>query len=96
MKTVTSRPCLCMTLAVDWDIKHEITEHDILVLSHRIRKLIICTADQCLCFCYTDSTIPIYVLNFNLLACFCDCTGCFVADLVVDFPCNHQENMSVQ
>ena len=35
------------------------------------------TAHQRLCFCYTDST-----QNFKLVACFCDCTGCFMSDLV--------------
>ena len=44
-----------------------------------------CEADQRLCFCYTDSTIISLVLkseNFKLLACFCDCAGRFVSDLV--------------
>ena len=36
-----------------------------------------CTADQRLCFRYTDSTIPRL-----LLACFCDCPGRFMSDLV--------------
>ena len=47
-------------------------------------------ADQCLCFRYTDSTIPLLPKdkNFKLLAIFCDCTvfcDCtarFVSDLV--------------
>ena len=35
-----------------------------------------CTVDQCLCFCYRDSTINlINIQNFQLLAFFCDCTG---------------------
>ena len=43
-------------------------------------------ADQRLCFCYSDSTVPF----FKLLAIFCVCTGRFVSDLfgnhIVGFP----------
>ena len=38
-----------------------------------------CEADQRLCFRFTDSTLS---LLLKLLACFCDCTGRFVSDLV--------------
>ena len=38
-----------------------------------------CEADQRLCFCYMDNTIP---LNFQPLTIFCDCTARFVSDLV--------------
>ena len=38
-------------------------------------------ADQRLCFRYSDSTVPL-LLNFKLLALFCDCTGRSVSDLV--------------
>ena len=38
-----------------------------------------CAADQRLCFCYTDSTIP---LLFKPLAIFCGSTARFVSDLV--------------
>ena len=43
-----------------------------------------CKADQLLCFLYTDRTISLLLKykNFKLLACFCDCTGRFVSDLV--------------
>ena len=43
-----------------------------------------CTADQRLCFRYSDSTMSLllYSQNFKPLACFCDCTGRFVSDLV--------------
>ena len=42
-----------------------------------------CTADQHLCFRYTDSTIPLLPLqNFKPLAIFCGCTAQFVSDLV--------------
>ena len=41
----------------------------------------ICTADQRLCFCYSDSTISLHP-NFKLLATFYICTGRFVLDLV--------------
>ena len=43
-----------------------------------------CEADQRLCFRYTDSTSPRLLIpkNFKPLACFCDCTGWFVSDLV--------------
>ena len=51
-----------------------------------------CEADQRLCFCYSDSTIPL-LLKFEiykLLALFCACTGRFVSDLfgnhIVGFP----------
>ena len=41
-----------------------------------------CEADQRLCFRYSDSTIPLLLIqNFKLLALFCDCTGRFVSDL---------------
>ena len=47
-------------------------------------------ADQRLCFRYSDSTIPLLLQNFKLLACFCSCTGRFVSDLfgnhIVGFP----------
>ena len=39
-----------------------------------------CEADQCLCFRYLDSTFPL-VLNFKLLALFCDGTRRFGSDL---------------
>ena len=47
-------------------------------------------ADQRLCFRYTDSTIPLLLLqNFKPLTIFCDCTARFASDLVgtqiVDF-----------
>ena len=36
-------------------------------------------ADQCLCFCYTDSTISLLLKSeFSSV---CDCTGRFVSDL---------------
>ena len=41
-------------------------------------------ADQCLCFRYTDSTIPL-VSKFEIfkpLAIFCGCTARFVSDLI--------------
>ena len=40
-------------------------------------------ADQRLCFCYSDSTVPLLLKseNFRLLALFCACTGRFVSDL---------------
>ena len=42
-----------------------------------------CTADQRLCFRYTDSTIPpLLIPIFKILAFFCGCTGLFVSDLV--------------
>ena len=43
-----------------------------------------CTADQRLCFHYTDSTIPILPKSnfFKPLANFCDCTALFMSDLV--------------
>ena len=60
-------------------------------LSHRITKPTTCigenkgadqlcsnrTADQHLCFRYTDSTFPL----LNSITCFCDCKGQFVSDL---------------
>ena len=41
-------------------------------------------ADQCLCFRYTDSTIPLLPKDENsiLLAILCGCTDWFVSDLV--------------
>ena len=41
-------------------------------------------ADQCLCFCYTDSTMFLLPKsgNFKPLAIFCGCTAQFVWDLV--------------
>ena len=45
-----------------------------------------CTADQCLCFRYTDRTISL-LLIFKLLAFFCDSTGWFVSDLVGNLDC---------
>ena len=41
-------------------------------------------ADQCFCFRYTDTTIPLLskIQNFKPLAIFCDCTAGFVSDLV--------------
>ena len=43
-----------------------------------------CTADQRLCFRYSDSTIPTLPLTkiFKILTFFQDCTGWFVSDLV--------------
>ena len=42
-----------------------------------------CTADQRLCFRYTDNTtLSSKIRNFKRLAFFCDCTGLFVTDLV--------------
>ena len=53
-----------------------------------------CTADQRLCFRYSDSTFPLlliskvyissstYIQSFKLLALFCDYTAWFVLDLV--------------
>ena len=42
-----------------------------------------CTADQCLCFHYTDSAIPLLLKSkFKLLTIFSDCTGRFVSDPV--------------
>ena len=40
-----------------------------------------CTADQCLCFRYTDSMVPLLpkIRNFKLLAIFCTCTAWFVS-----------------
>ena len=47
-----------------------------------------CTADQRLCFRYTVSTISsTSIQNFKLLACFSDCTGWFVSDLVGNSNC---------
>ena len=45
-----------------------------------------CTADQRLCFRYTDSTMPLITLvrYFKLLAFFCDCIGYLMSDLVVN------------
>ena len=43
-----------------------------------------CTADQRLCFRYTDSTIPL-LLKYKISSfqvCFCDCTARFLSDLV--------------
>ena len=41
-------------------------------------------ADQRLCFCYTESTIPLLSKSeiYKLLAIFCGCTAWFVSDLV--------------
>ena len=42
-------------------------------------------ADQCLCFRYTDSTIPLlpkFIRNFKPLAILCGCAARFVSDLV--------------
>ena len=44
-----------------------------------------CEADQRLCFRYTDSTMPPllkFIQSFKLLACYCDCTGRFVSNMV--------------
>ena len=46
-----------------------------------------CTADQCLCFCYSDSKIPLLLKSkiskaFSFF--FRDCTGQFVSDLVAN------------
>ena len=44
-----------------------------------------CEGDHRLCFCYTDSTIPLLSKSkiSNLyISIFCDCTGWFVLDLV--------------
>ena len=43
-----------------------------------------CTADHCLCFRFSDSTVPL-LLKFeksSVWPFFCDCTGRFVSDLV--------------
>ena len=52
-----------------------------------------CEADQRLCFCYSDSTIPLLLTGIRkvkLLALFCACTSRFVSDLIgnhiVGFP----------
>ena len=52
-----------------------------------------CTADQRLCFRYTDSAIPLLsneIQNFQPLASFSACTARFVSDLfgnhIVGFP----------
>ena len=44
----------------------------------------VCAADQCLCFRYIDSTIPLVskIRNFKPLAIFCDYTARFVSDLI--------------
>ena len=49
-----------------------------------------CTADQRLCFLYTDSKISSSssIQNFKLLAIFCNCTDRFVSDLVGN-PLDH-------
>ena len=43
-----------------------------------------CEADQRFCFRYTDSTISFLLKSkiSKFLACFCDCAGLFVSDLV--------------
>ena len=45
-----------------------------------------CTADQRLCFHYTDSMTTLLVENWNFpaikKACFFDCTGWFESDLI--------------
>ena len=42
-----------------------------------------CTADQRLCLCYTDSTIPLLPKSISShLAIFCGCTVRFVSNLV--------------
>ena len=42
-----------------------------------------CAADQCLCFCYKGSTIPLLPKSkISSLAMFCGCTARFVSDLV--------------
>ena len=41
-----------------------------------------CTADQRLCFCFSDSTISLKSKVFELLVFLCDCTDWFVLDLV--------------
>ena len=41
-----------------------------------------CTADQRICFCYTDSSSSSKIRNFKLLAIVCGCTDWFVSDLV--------------
>ena len=42
-----------------------------------------CTADQRLCFRYTDSTFPhLLIPKVSSLAFFCGCSGRFVSDLV--------------
>ena len=67
-------------------------------MSHVMRKLDLCLsenkgvnqlrgnreADQRLCFGYSVCTIRLLlkIRNLKILACFCDCTGRFVSDLV--------------
>ena len=61
--------------------KNKITDY-LLIISpaschEKTNKIGNCTADQRLCFSYTDSTLPL-LLNSKIsmfLACFCDCTG---------------------
>ena len=73
------------------------------VMSRRIRKPKKClgenkradqlcsnyTADQRLCFLYTDSDIPLLLQSeiSSLLSCFCDCTSQFLPDLVGNPNC---------
>ena len=49
-----------------------------------MRKQSNCTADQHLCFHYSDSTFPLLLKyqSFKPLSFFCDCTGRLVVDLV--------------
>ena len=69
---------MCLTGILVFCVKDE--------LSHRIRNQHYnCTADQRLCFRYTGRFILLE--NFKLLACFCDCTGSFVSDLVGNTKC---------
>ena len=47
-----------------------------------------CKADQCLSFCYTNSTIPAtYIQSFKLLVFFCDSTDRSVSDLAGNPNC---------
>ena len=61
------------------------------------------TADQHLCFCYMDSTVPpllsTYAQNFKVLGFFCCCTGRFVSEVVRNpedrFSCDTTHRISV-
>ena len=40
------------------------------------------TTDQCLCFRFMDSAVPLLLKSKNLITIFCDCTGRVVLDLI--------------
>ena len=71
--TLTSEVIKKNSLFIAWACFQNVRTIDLYNLSSN------CTADQRLCFCQTDSTIPLP--KFQAL--FCDCTAWFVSDLVI-------------